>query len=180
MTKREFAALACKVLGLYSFISALKLLPMILMPFSTAARAAMRWMLMVNALPGLLHILTGFILWFGADALAGRMIKDTGTAVSPVVVGKEAQVVAFSCLGLWSLLQVIPRIGQLVTNFFMISQQDAMLWHDYKGMTAPDIVAIVIQLALGLWLLFGAAGLTRLIGSLRNIGMDESSPQVTN
>lgn len=178
MTKRELAALACKVLGLYAFISALNWLPVALMPILTGgamgAQAARHWMLIVNALPGVLLINAALILWFGADALACWMVKEPDAPLPLVTVGTEAQVIAFSCLGLGSLLQAVPHIGQIITKLY-ISQQDALIQPDFKGMAAPDIIALLLQTLIGLWLLFGAAGLARLIGSFRHIGEDKPS-----
>ena len=184
MTKREIAALICKVLGIYVFIGALNSLPLLFLPALTSMANASsgatsientaRWASVINALPVILNILAGLFLWLGADNLARRMAKDTDTVAQPVI-GQEAQIVAFSALGLFTLLQVIPRVGQIATNLYILSQQDAMIRREFKDLTAPNIVGVVIQLSLGLWLLFGASGLVKLLQSFRTVGMDKQN-----
>jgi hypothetical protein len=94
-------------------------------------------------------------------------------------VGEEAQIVAFSTLGLLTLLHVIPRIGQIATNLFILSKQAAFIHRDFQGLTAPDIVSVVLQLALGLWLVFGASGLVKILQSFRTAGMDKENRAAT-
>jgi hypothetical protein len=184
MTKREIAALICKVLGIYAFIGALNSLPFVFMPAvtsmvnassgATPTDSATRLGAIINALPVVLHILAGLFLWLGADNLARRMVKDADT-VAQSVIGQEVQIVAFSSLGLFTLLQAVPRVGQIVTNFYILSQQDALMRREFKGLTAPDIVGLLIQLALGLWLLFGTSGLVKMLQSFRSVGMDKQN-----
>lgn len=130
---------------------------------------------LVNALPVVLNILAGLFLWFDADTLARCMVKDADRTIQPLVVGQEAQMVAFSAPGLFTLLQVIPHIGRMAANFYVISHQDALMRRDFTGLAAPDVVGVVIQLSLGLWLLLGASGLVKLLQSFRTVGMDKQN-----
>jgi hypothetical protein len=124
----------------------------------------------VTTLPFFLNLGAAAFLWLGADNLAKRMVKQDDTDVAPLVVGREAQTVAFSVLGLFTILQALPRLAQMLINLYLINQQDALTHRDFKGLTATDFAGVFLQLALGLWLLLGASGLVRW---LHTIGMDQ-------
>jgi hypothetical protein len=188
MTKREVAALACRLLGIYAFLNSLNALPVVFLPFiteysdATAAGGlgsmARFWLFILNALPAALHIIAGLYLWLNADSLAGYLVSGD-TDEQQMAIGQEAQVIAFSVLGLFTLLQVIPRIGQIITNLVVIGQQDPLMQRDFRGTTAPDIVSIIIQLALGLWLLFGSPGLVQWLRPMRTRDMDQEDVEGT-
>ena len=191
MTKHEFAALACKVLGIYTLVNALGLLPSILgnalnslASSSTGLNPALatveRTAAVAYILPLAFDIMAGLLLWRRADFLAARMIRDTDAAPSQIAIGAGAETVAFSFLGLFTLLQAIPRLGLIVFNLILMSRQGPLLHRDYKGMAAPDVVVLVIQLCLGCWLLLGAAGLARLLGSLRHAGADAAAREAAD
>lgn len=182
MTKREIAVLICKVLGIYAFINAVNSLPLILMPFiisvangfegTSRMEGVARWASVVNAVPLLLNVVAGVLLWSCANGLARRMVQDEKVE-TPIVIGSEIQIVAFSILGLFTLLQALPRIGQLVINLYNLSRQDALMRQNFQGTTASEVVTLVIQLALGSWLLLGSSGLVRLLQSFRSVGLDK-------
>lgn len=179
MTQREIAALACKVLALLALINAFNSLQLvfaspILTPSSAPFGEGMENMAplakFIYTLPFFLNLGAAAFLWLGADNLARRMVKEAEPTVAPIVVGREAQTLAFSTLGLFTIIQAIPRLGQMLINLYLLNQQDALTHRDFKGLTAPDFVGVFLQLALGLWLLLGVAGLARWI---RTVGMDE-------
>jgi hypothetical protein len=188
MTKREIAALICKALGIYIFVNTLNLLPLLFIPAinsmanassgATSTENMARLASVISALPVVLNILASLFLWLGADNLAEHMVKDTGQETDTVaqpVIGQEAQIVAFSALGLFTLLQVIPRVGQIATNIYILWHQNAMFARGFNSLTAPNIIGVLIQLVLGLWLLLGASGLVKLLQSFRTVGMDKQN-----
>lgn len=183
MTKREIAALICKVLSLTLFVGALNSVTFLLVPFFTSMTSPglsgndiermARLGSIVNALPFFLNLLAAGVLWFQADKLAALMVKGDDAPLSPLVVGPEAQVLAFSSLGLFSLLQAIPRIGQIVVSLYILRQQDSLTHREFSGLTGPEVASVLIQLGLGFWLLLGASGLARWVQSLRRVGVDK-------
>jgi len=183
MTKREIAALICKALSIYVFVITLNQLPLL---FASALYSMLNnstdtpmekvsfLASILAALPLTLNILAGLFLWMGADNLARRMVKNDDTTVQPII-GQEAQTIVFSALGLFTLLQAIPRAGQMITNFYTFSRQDALMQREFTGSSTPDIAGLLIQLALGVWLLFGASGLSKLLRSFHTVGLDKQS-----
>lgn len=180
MTPRGIAALICKALGLYAFLNTLNLLPHLFAPAiysaSTASAggngALAHYLAMANALPVLLCPLAGCVLWFGANRLARRMVQDPAASAQSLASSRDLETIAYSALGLFTLLQMLPRLAQMATNLYIISRQDPLVRPDYRNLTAPDIASVAVHLALGLWLMFGAAGLVKLLQPLRSLGVD--------
>jgi hypothetical protein len=183
MTQRQTAVLICKGFGTYAFITSLNFLPSgILMLLGEVFKRRMGQVsslsplfALANLLPPILLLVGGLVLWTNANQIARAMAPadDEQASTSLAGAGSQAQVVVFSALGLWTLLQVAPRFGQILVKLFIFSRQDMMMRNDYTGMTANDIVPLLIQFGLGCWLLFGAAGLVRSLGSFRTVERDE-------
>jgi hypothetical protein len=184
MTQRQTAALICKGFGIYAFVTSLNTLPSgILMLLSEAYNRRMMQapslppiFAIANLLPPVLLFLAGLVLWTNAEQIARAMAPADDKQASTSPAGPQAQIVVFSALGLWTLLQVAPRFGQILVKLFIFSRQDMMMRNDYTGMTGADIIPLFIQFGLGCWLLFGAAGLVRSLGSFRMIRQDEPGP----
>ena len=183
MTKHEVAALLCKVLGIYALLSALNALPLLFAPAlfalsnssasATPATSVARLSWLISALPVLLDIGAALFLWLSADNLARAMVKNGESSAEPII-SRDVQTLVFSALGVFTLLQAIPRAGQIATTLYLVSQQDVLLRREFKGASAPDIVALLLQLALGLWLVFGAAGLAKGLQKLRTVGVNDA------
>jgi hypothetical protein len=72
MTQREIATLICKSLGIYAFVNALNGLPSLLLPLLSVANTQalglampliVRLGMFVNALPFMLMLFAGVVLW---------------------------------------------------------------------------------------------------------------------
>jgi hypothetical protein len=169
MTQREIAALICKSLGIYAFINALNGLPSLLLPLlGNLANAqaggpsmpiAVRLGMFINALPFMLMLFAGVVLWVGAESIAALMVKNSDETTVPIVTGKEAQIVVFSALGLWTLVQAVPRVAQAFLKIMQFATQDMLARTDAAGMSAPEIGALLVQVGLGVGLLLGARSL---------------------
>lgn len=178
MTQRQIAALACKILALMALVSAFKSLPLLFSPALTPTTGlgdSARLASYVNTLPVYLDLGAATFLWLYASKLAEHMVEDGEATVAPLAVGPELQRVAFSLLGLWTLLEAIPHLGRMLASTVLVNQQSELLQREMKGIAFPDFVGVFLEIALGLWLLLGAAGLVRL---LRNVGRDEPTPAV--
>lgn len=177
MTKREIAALICKAFGIYCFIGALHAAqPVAVLGFGFVSRASQGRVVAVESawilLPLILNLLAGSILWRNAEKIAGRMVAGDDTSPQTSATGKELQVVAFSALGLYTLLQVIPQIAELAMRYATQSQEEAEVLNHMRGYTSSELASTVVQMALGIWLLLGAASLAQLVQSFRTVGMD--------
>lgn len=162
MTKKEIATLSFKVLSLYAFINAIDRL-------STAIYYAYRLSeigvpaFIIYAAPVLLLALCGGLLWFIAPLLASSISKSTAPEDSAAASLLSIQAVAFSIVGLYMIADSLPRIVR------------STIWHFTSaslsmGKSSPlfgDIMGSLVQIAIGLWLLFGSRGIVNFIGSMR-------------
>lgn len=78
------------------------------------------------------------------------------------VTADRLQAIAFMCLGLWTLITTVTDLGQVLAFAMLGSDQS------YDRMIALALLAAVVKLALGFWLVFGAPGLERTIARVRS------------
>ena len=129
------------------------------------------WLALVYVSPmALLLLLAGF-LWSQADYIAAKLVGERDESMMPIAVDQNAQSLAFSVLGAYVLTLTLPRLAQLLVKAWNISSQDATLHQDWTGF-APNLVYTFIEIALALWLVFGARGLVNLLANIRHLGRD--------
>ena len=187
MSLRSLAVLACRILAIVALINAIQagafLLPLFYEAFHPT-RGGMEspigyfplepWLALIYLSPlALLLIFAGF-LWTRADGVAVKMIGERDET-GPIAVDQNSHSLAFSVLGAYVLTVALPRLAQLLVHAWNVSSQDATFHRDWTGF-APNLVYTIVEIALGLWLLFGARGLVTLLFALRNIGRD-AEPQ---
>lgn len=160
MTKREIAALACRLMAVYLIISGLSVFESSLIQFFYVFRPSS-----VPAFPGggvallylapcVIYVIVAFALWTGADILAALMVKGDDFDAGQPVAAPDLQAVAFSVVGLYLAVQALPRLVQHVGN---------LMWNDNIASSATTrvgeatsfslILSILVQFVLGVWLL---------------------------
>ena len=178
MTTREAAALACRILGLYAWLSALGTLQFIglgWMSLNSPGLQGSRHLLAVGSLltssvlPMILFTAAGFFLWIKADWLARRMtagvVTDTETKI-----GAEALLgTAIGVVGLVVLVAAVPRACEVVVGLWLQARDVAAassvmaatstMTPDRADRMIVQGVTLAVQVALGLWLLLGAQGI---------------------
>ena len=192
MTKHEIAALACKILAIYAVIIALGSLPVSLQ-FATSGFSSnvsrfsqllqKPWTLVVALAPFILQTSSGVFLWMFADSIALAMVGETRIPpqISPQQTklrSSDLQIVAFSVVGLLTLVEGISRISHIATNYLFVTTTGAASTRVYfrESMMATAATA-VIQMIIGLWLLFGSRGLVRVLKSVRDVGLDHPNDE---
>lgn len=181
MTKREIAAMACKILSVYAVISGVGSmqynLGFLISQWSfrsSPAGAPLMLSSVVSFVPLTLQMLFGALLWVFSDALAVLMAgDDNGPVVAPAVTGGELYAIALSCLGVLMMAEAAPRIGgyifQLLINNYSVSTPLFGRSAAVSGLlTAP------IQLLVGLALVMGNRGRIRLMQAAKHIGRDRA------
>jgi hypothetical protein len=161
MTKREVATLSFKVLSLYAFIKAIDKLPMLInyMYKYDFSEAGLRGF-MLFAAPMLLLLLCGGLLWFMAPFLASLLSKSSISVDDSAASLLDIQMVAFSVIGLYMLADSLPAlVRSTIFHFGYVSRGD----DPFVG----EIMASLVKIAIGLWLLFGSRGLINFIRSMR-------------
>ena len=198
MNLRSVAVLACRVLAIVALISVIQasafLLPRVYDAFHPSASGMESpigdfplspWLTLVYVSPVALLLLFAGFLWTQAEFVAAKMMGERNEKLSLANVDldaptRNAQSVAFSILGAYVLTIALPRLAQLLVHAWNVSSQDATLRQDWTGF-APNLVFAAVEIALALWLLFGARGLVTLLADVRHLGRDvESLPAENN
>jgi hypothetical protein len=115
-------------------------------------------------------------LWFFPLAVARKLIpKATLDQPTPLPID-QLHAAGFCLLGLWVLTEAIPRLVYVIFIVYHSTRPNAMVALDpgqYAG-----IARTLVELGIGLWLLFGARGLLGVIRWARTAGTGEPSNNV--
>lgn len=114
--------------------------------------------------PIVLPLLFACVLWLGADRLAQRVAHEVGADSPPS--DEALQELAFSIIGVFILAVAIPAVSKLVYYYWQLSTPGGVqVGTDVERRAA--IIEVTVHIAVGLWLLLGAAGLASLLRRLR-------------
>ena len=181
MTKRELAALISKSFSIYLFILVLNSLPVAYLPAflyeggPSPMNNVTRMTWFVHTLPVVANMIACLFLWFCADGVASHMVKNE-SSLAVTGNGPELQAIAFSALGLFTLLQSIPYLGQIAASIIYPRLYSGDPNAQFMETPTANIVTAALRLLCGFWLWFGAPGLVRLLKSFRTAGMDKQNP----
>jgi len=171
MTKHEIGVLACRVLSIYTIISAVKTIYYIVFLVQPIEGVSTTWRIFASVVPFVLFATLGILLWVLADHIVVHMLAGTKASDSKVA-SLDIQSIAFSTVGLLVLADVIPRISQLIVRL-SVKVHNAPLQELLSARTKVQAAGMVAQLAVGLGLFFGARGLIGILKAVREAGMRE-------
>lgn len=193
MTARDFVYLAFRLFGVFLLINTLSSVPafyasfVAFMSYDTASPSI--GMILITHLGLLIPIAIGLGLWFRADWFIERLFNDppleeydsadepasepdmavSEESADPPLGVESIQAAAFSVIGLWILTSAVPDFITTLWHGFEKSPDDALqLFKEmFSVMRPPDFVAVIVRLAIGLWLFLGSAGIAGLLRKLR-------------
>ena len=185
MTKREIAALACRILALLGFINsfhlagrALVLLASYVQSLNVIGFPESPWVPIAGASPWATLLIFSAFLWTRADFIATQMAPHD-EAKTVLELNVSAQQFAVWILGIYALLDGLPRAMQVAFRFLGYSWRQSIDQRDWS-VSGPDLLAVSVEVGLGLWLVFGSASFVKLFGYLQRAGRDlEPSRQET-
>ncbi|MHC4990002.1 MAG: hypothetical protein ACYTGC_03385 [Planctomycetota bacterium] len=181
MSPRQIATLSCKVLAVYTMIRALTALPQIQWALGSLLQQPTFSMYQIAMLAALASPLVlgavGILLWREAGVVAAWMVRydiqDHPEEREPQAAPLTAdmlQTIAFSVLGLWLLTDAIPRLASWWGD--AIFNRSAGRPPGPANLRAAfTLLELLLRIGMGFWLLFGAAGIVRLLRRLKNIGL---------
>jgi hypothetical protein len=164
MNNRSVASLSLKLLGIYAIILALPHSQMLLyLTQSVHGRSNSPLMIAGYLAPFLLLIVTGVTLISFSAKLSGLLVSTSDSQPKPEASGTDIQAIAFSIAGVIITSQAIPKITQIVTNISLLNNKglESMAEQAIAQAWARGL-GLVVQLAIGLWLFFGARGLAHM------------------
>jgi len=164
MTKKEIATLSFKLLSLYAILQLIDKLGYIISYLLYGDRSGAKFLnFIIWAVPPLLFLICGILLWYTASPLASSLFKSTGSNDKFNASLIEVQIVAFSVVGLFVLAESFPNFVRIVVWYY----SGTSITPIQKSPLAGDGTAFLLRSAFGFWLLFGSRGLVNFIRSLR-------------
>ncbi|NLX05636.1 MAG: hypothetical protein GXY33_10880 [Phycisphaerae bacterium] len=176
MTKRELAILAFRLLAVWSAFYAVLRLDMVIGMWQVTRRSLVDEgmpIVVLSFLPLVLGLIVAWLIWSKAAALADRVgLAEPEPARGTPLTAETAMMVAFCAIGAYALILGLPRIGQTILHAVLIRDYAQM---DTWYFTVREGAAALLQVGLGLWLLFGGRGLARFVHRVRTAGLPQDS-----
>jgi len=163
MTKKEIATLSFKLLSLYAILQLIDKLGYIISYLMYGDLSGANFMNFISwAVPPVLFLICGILLWYTAAPLAGSLFKATGSNENSNSNASliDIQIVAFSVVGLFVLAESFPNFMRLVVWYYLANEIQ-------KSPLTGDGVAFLLQSVFGFWLLFGSRGIVNFIHRIR-------------
>jgi hypothetical protein len=169
MSSRGIAVLAFRVLALLAVLAAIgpgaRVLPTMVLTWPYDAEGGSPWLMAASLVaPIVLPLLFGGVLWFGADRLAQKVVHEAGA--DSALTYEALQELAFSIIGVFILAVAIPALSKLVYYYWQLSTPGGVQIRTDVERRAT-VIEMTVHIAVGLWLLFGGAGLAGVLRRLR-------------
>lgn len=168
MHKEQVVGLAVRLFALFLGIYVLRygsgLIPYL--ADSSTFKISFTFLILVVLFP----VLAAILLWMFPLTIAAKLIPNIKTQEPPKSLDStEIEVIAFSILGLWVLASALSDAFHWVTYIYIIKNSVAPRV-ELSPENIGNIVATVVELAIGFWLLFGAKGVIGVIRRMRHAG----------
>ena len=167
MKKRDIASLALKLLGIYAFIVSISMLQSIVFVISRfihTQEANLLTSIIGFLIPLILMITFGIYLLKASDKLSNRIFTGIENNNSTMKLSShDVQAIAFSIIGVFLITNVIPKLFQKIAQLLsLVSIQDRVLLKTVGQRLSEDLLEMIIQLILGLYLFLGGKGISKL------------------
>ncbi len=184
MTQREIANLCCRVLAVYALLQAfgrITYLASLLWPLfqtrTTTTEAVFG--ALIGASEPILWLMAGGFLWRWSGLIAAWMVgtdlhdhRDEPDNQRRTASAEAVHLIAFSTVGLWVLVDAVPRMLSFLVHFAYVRFHGQVTGAANGGMWLESFIDDALRLALGMYLLFGASGLLRIVRGTKNFGLE--------
>ena len=182
--KGTITTLACRILALWVFTQAVTALATAVIAIvatfgfvSSGDKAVTIFTTAITGVPPLILLAIACLLWVKADAIGSRMLSQTADQI--VICGpsfQEVLAIAFAALGMYVLVDALPKFGRQIAVAVWESQRFVDAWNDTRWQIG--FWANLFQIGLGIWLMLGMRGIARAVRSLQrsDVPEDESIP----
>lgn len=115
-----------------------------------------------------LMVVIAAVLWFFPLTVARKLIPESLLSRSADLPREDFQRMGFCLLGLWVLAEAIPLAVRYGYMLYHALKPNSMI---ELGLNIPGaFIHAMVQLAIGVWLLFGAKGLLGVLRKARHAG----------
>ncbi len=113
-------------------------------------------------------ILIVVLLWAFPLTIASKLIPGVKTEEQPKAMsGLEAEIIAFSVLGLWVLATAVPDVFHWAT-FVYLTISSGVGRSGISPEQIGNIISTGVELAIGFWLLLGSKGVVGIVRRMRD------------
>jgi hypothetical protein len=170
MTKQEVATLSFKIASLYALVQGVEMLSPVGYYISASSQADAGGAIIRISTIFLGSVFLAAVSWY-LWVHAGRLSKILFPIESAVVAvsrssAPELQEVAYRVLGLYMLFWGFTRLSSLVVSIFARSHV-TQTGFQISPETWGSAVSMIVQFALGIWLILGAPKLDELLKIIR-------------
>lgn len=181
MNEKNIANIACKVLSIYVIVLGIKqisyLLSISLSGYLSLGfdRDIIIHAIFISILPSIILIAIGLILWIKSKKISSYMICENESieANEKRINVYKLQSAAFSIIGIVILINLIPDIGNLISNLAVLSGKSIPKETIFRFEIKVSLTEIIIRFIIGLLLLFKSEGLTGFIRNFQHADVDE-------
>ncbi|MHC4213240.1 MAG: hypothetical protein ACYSWP_07715 [Planctomycetota bacterium] len=169
MTKNEIVSLSLKLLGIYCLIIAITHLSYAIQSVVSLFKQEEFGSILILIPFVLLLLLFGLYLIF-SDRLPLKMTSlMTQEEKTTSFTFQDIQVLAFSIIGVWLLSSAVPNFFHVIVQIILIrSTSQRPVSFLQNSIYISQIVAVVLKIALGIYLFSGGKGLTQLWQKFQN------------
>lgn len=165
MSREDIIAVALRLFALFLVVTAIRHAA----GLASLGRHEELTAIIVSAAAAIMVLTLAFaaMLWYFPLAIARKLLpslRDVGAPLSPA--GLQVQEIAIIVLGLWVLSSALPDASYWVSMVIFTSGV-GFEGHAWLPDNKANIVATVLELAIGFGLLFGARGLSNLLYRVR-------------
>ena len=189
MTKREIAALACRILAIVALFSVLQSgsywLASVSQIINVSAASLgnqigqIRVLVWLQASPIVLQAFLAFLLWTQSGYISAKMVGEDDRNLVSVSFDERFERLTFSVLGAYALIYALPDFIKTLISVWSMNNQSAIMRRDWSQVL-PGAASSVAMLLVGLGLLLGAGGISALLAKIRRAGRDAQSPYQEN
>jgi hypothetical protein len=117
--------------------------------------------------PLLLFLIFAIVLWLVAPRLSNSLFTGDSHETERHTLGiGEIQSILFLAVGLFILVNTIPSVIDIVFIFY--AALTSSMSPSSHGQASAMVIAAVLKISLGLWLVFGSRGLSNILSKIRN------------
>ncbi|MEO6906745.1 MAG: hypothetical protein ABI210_02535 [Abditibacteriaceae bacterium] len=182
MTKRDFAALACKLLGVYFFVNSISaVVQSILMIVNSSVmppQDAFGWLNLLstgsNLLIAAITVAIALLLWFKATQCAERIFPEDSLP-STLAADKNLMPIALSVTGVIVLAFTLPHLLSITSIYLTFPKSLGQVPVDQIVRNRIDAWVAVLQVLIGIWLVIGAGHISRMIKVVNRLTQDREA-----
>lgn len=172
MNAKAAASIAVKVLAIFTFIKFVTYLQSVYgfidMVKHQPSNISVGLRVVSMIYPILLLLVVSIFLWLYSDKLSDHMVKNLAVNEETKISYEDLQIVAFSVVGLFLVVNSLPELINAAINMKMLESQRMM---QPMNMRMTQLVGTGLKVLIGFWLLVGSQGIVGLIRTLRTAGL---------